>query len=139
MNWCLFSIPLICSAAGALSIFLTVKLLLTSKKLQEKIGKRIDLSEASENLIDERLDRLVEVFKEEIPMASMFLKGSLVEKLKKPAKKELLEALPELKNKMFSPSVIKKLRGYLFLATALGGAIGLIIGILELAIFSYFC
>lgn len=49
----------------------------------------ISTEEKFSRLIDQSIERVLERFKKEIPMAGVFLKGELAEKLKKSAKEEL--------------------------------------------------
>ncbi|MEM1282526.1 MAG: hypothetical protein AAGG81_03130 [Chlamydiota bacterium] len=66
--------------------------------LEQQIDKEIFESEVEE-VIDDKLDDLVLVFKQQIPMASTFLVGSFVEKLKKSAKLEILKIVPDIREK----------------------------------------
>ncbi len=95
-------------ACGVLRYFLRPKLL--EKMIQEKlveIEKTLHQKMAQTNFqhdIDEILDRhlndLVLIFKQQIPMAELFLSGNLITKLKGQAKNELMKMMPELKEKV---------------------------------------
>ncbi len=51
-------------------------------------------------MVDARMDSFVEGIKESIPMASMFLQGSLLSGLKEKARGEFSKLLPEIKEKV---------------------------------------
>lgn len=70
------------------------------KMIEEVVAEKVEkaLSDCEvEELIDKKLEVLVIVFKQKIPMAATFLVGGLLEKLKSSAKIELLKIAPELK------------------------------------------
>lgn len=74
-------------------------------------------------LLDQQLDELVETFQKEIPMASMFLKGKMVDTLKGRAEDKILGGLPGAKRTLF------KKYGLLWMVSA--ALIGLIMGLLS--------
>jgi hypothetical protein len=81
---------------AAASLFKTAEI---SKMVESKLDN--DLFDAEiEELIDQKLDDLVIVFKQQIPMASTFLVGNLVEKLKASAKNEIIKMVPDMKGKL---------------------------------------
>ncbi|MGZ3633488.1 MAG: hypothetical protein ACXU9U_05180 [Parachlamydiaceae bacterium] len=81
---------------------------LTTFILQEMNPKELIVeSIASLNLptefasqLDLQLDKLIVAFKAQIPMASMFLTPTFIEKLKEIARPEILKMLPEMEQKM---------------------------------------
>lgn len=66
----------------------------------KKFLNNLDLEQEIEPLMDAKLKDLVETVKAQIPMASMFLSGSLSNNLKSMAKKEMMLMIPELKTRM---------------------------------------
>lgn len=62
--------------------------------------QEIDFKEDLDSLLDRHLSNLILNLKKQIPMGSLFLSGSFVEKLKTQAKEEILLMLPELKQKL---------------------------------------
>jgi uncharacterized membrane protein YheB (UPF0754 family) len=59
--------------------------------------EKVDFEKELEGLIDDKIGVFMTRLKQEIPMAQMFLQGSLEESLKKKGKKALLEMAPEVK------------------------------------------
>ena len=87
---------------GLFVAFLTLFITLSwAKRKQEKL-KNIDFHEDLDLLLEKHLDELVIIFKNQIPMANMFLTPPLVLKLKTKTKEEMLKMVPELKTKIFS-------------------------------------
>lgn len=85
------------------------------------------LVERMRPMLDEQVDQLVAAFQEEIPMAGMFLKGKMLEKLRGKADQKLAGLFPKVKNKINS----------LWIGVA-GAFIGLFVGfLLELVIFYF--
>lgn len=85
-------------------------------------------------LIDAKLDDLVLVFKQQIPMASTFLVGNLVEKLKGSAKGEIIKMIPGIKDKLVQQAFEK----YFLKFCVAGASIGFVFGTLQLAIMLLF-
>jgi uncharacterized membrane protein YheB (UPF0754 family) len=125
-----------------------------SSKLQE-----VDLGEDLGKMVDVRMDRFVEGVKESIPMAGMFLKGSLLDGLKEKARNEFSLLLPEIKEKVgkivendldlhthiedkvsnfsvrkIESIVMKVAMNELKIIEVLGGALGLVIGLVQVAL-----
>jgi len=76
------------------------KAIAASKPVQEAINahiENINLEDKIQGALNKRLDTLLDVFKNEIPMASMVLTPVLTEKLNKLASKELIKIIPEIK------------------------------------------
>ncbi len=119
----------------------------------------LDIEKPVEGLLDERLFAAVNGFKEQIPMASMFLNDAMTEKISGKLKREVVKMLPELKaklsaqvadkldlrelveDKILSFSVRKLEKIVMRVATrelhaieVLGGVLGLIIGIVQVLI-----
>lgn len=81
----------------------TVRELVTSREIYEVLGAGLNKEKFEnevEEVIDDKLDDLVLVFKQQIPMASTFLVGPLVDKLKKSAKLEILKIVPDIREKL---------------------------------------
>lgn len=82
--------------------------------------KTVDINDA----LEEQLDQLVLAFQQQIPMAGMFLKGKLLEKLRNQAKTEMIQSFPKMVTKVINKIKIKMiLFGFLF---------GLLIGVITL-------
>lgn len=64
----------------------------------EKVG----FDQQVEKLLDKKIDDLVEVFRQQIPMGSSFLVGSIVERFKSKAMAEIMTMLPSVKDKIIS-------------------------------------
>lgn len=79
-------------------------------QLQEEVSSLIRSSEFCEfdlenevsPLLDQRLNRLVEQLKKQVPMGEFFLSGAFVERLKERAKEEILQVLPEIKERLLA-------------------------------------
>lgn len=91
-----------------------------------------------DGLIDRKLDDLVSIFKRQIPVASLFLTGGLLLKLKASAQAELAKMMPEMKQKLlFKIKQRLKLEGmdwglidrYCWLYGGIGAAIGAGLGL----------
>ena len=178
----LLLIPIFNALTGWLSIFLFMQVLfkyvlprrwqtiqhLIIKKLQEfavpgliraKI-QELDLEKEVSPLLDLRLDRLIEQLKKQVPMGEYFLSGAFVERLKARAKEEILQTLPEIKERLiekaerefdlntiiedqvyglslfkFESFVRTKFRSDLLRAQAFGFFLGLLLGIFEYLLF----
>lgn len=112
-------IPLYCALSAFIVVICIGYLLLRSAKgklllrgwLQKWMGKgKVDelfdslidsslVEREAEAMVDQKLDDLVVVFKQQIPMASTFLVGSLADKLKNSAKVELMKILPDARQR----------------------------------------
>lgn len=79
-------------------IFLTE---LARKKLPLEMWIDGSIEREIESLIDKQLERLIGVFKEQIPMTSMFLTKSTEEKLKGQAYQEMIKMVPYIKQYFF--------------------------------------
>jgi len=137
------------------------KELLSSSDIASHIG-HIDVEGEVEQVLDVRLQSFVEGLKEKMPMIGMFLTDQLAEKLAGGLKEEVLKELPELKNRFsdqFGESldiralVEEKIQGFsllklekLILRVAtrelraievLGGVLGLVIGLIQVALMAY--
>ena len=88
----LFSVFLI-----LITIYMTLKWV---KRKQLQMIENLNFREEFDLLVDKHLDALVIIFKNQIPMASMFLTDSLTQKLKTKTKEEMLNMVPELKQKI---------------------------------------
>ena len=64
--------------------------------------ERLDLNPLLEPIVDERLDALIDQYRYQIPMLSMFLTISLATKIKSMAKMEVLKALPEIQTQLIA-------------------------------------
>jgi len=104
-----------------------------------------------EELIDHKLDDLVMVFKRQIPMASTFLTGGLLIKLKASAKVEIVKMIPDIKAKLllrvrrdmksthlFDQHAdcinVKRIDRYCLIYASIGALIGFLLGLVQLAI-----
>lgn len=119
----------------------------------------IDIEGEVGTLLDKHLDRFIEKVKSSIPMASMFITGSLEASLKQQARVELLQMIPELRttignkmhdhydlkafieSKILAFSLDKMEEMALSIATKelktierLGGVLGVIIGVIQVII-----
>lgn len=132
--------------------------LIETADLNEAIHKKVENGEFDaelEGMIDRKLDDLVLVFKRQIPMASTFLTGTLVVKLKASAKEEIVKMIPEIKEKLllrisrdFNPNQLIEdriqhldfslLDRYSIIYAFVGAFIGLVLGMVQLAIMPLF-
>jgi len=144
----LFLIPIVCGLVAVAATLLTVYMFFHSyetnsvgnklvKSLTEKL-KKIDLQTDLNDLLDKHLTEFIMTLKLQIPMAAMFLSGSLSDKLKLQAKEEFMKMLPELKDKiwdrfshdlsfieeMIKESVRKRLMRICLATSALGLGVG---------------
>lgn len=115
-------------------------------------------------LIDRRLDHLIDQFKPLVPMGEVLLSGSLAIRLKKRAKEEFLEAIPEIKSCLVNkierdfnfnqiigellqeidcsqiPSILaSETKGEIAKLKGLSALVGFILGMIGLALFLFFC
>jgi hypothetical protein len=110
--------------------------------------KSIDLESDLDELLEKHLVEFILILKQQIPMAAMFLSGTLTDKLKSLAKQEFIKMLPELKDKiwtrfssnltfievMIRQSVSKKMRRISLIAACIGFLIGCLQSIALLSI-----
>ena len=75
--------------------------MITEEDLRRRV-EAIDIAKEAEPLIDQRMDAFFGDVIKQIPMAAMFLQGTLSESLKKQAKTQLIKLIPELKERMVS-------------------------------------
>lgn len=99
----LYLIPLL----NAIFAFLCVYYFISAKKkdLRRSVEEYLnneELTSEIDPLLDQKLDSLIVKLKAEMPMASLFLSGTFVQKMKGKAKEELLEVVPELKTRVFT-------------------------------------
>ena len=75
----------------------------TMDSLEEQLHRKLEAADINmevDSLLEQRLDALILLLKQQIPMASMLLSGALAEKFKGQAKVEILKMLPNLKQKL---------------------------------------
>lgn len=144
--FCIF--PLLGALIGYLTTYLTVAMLFKSYKSKTVADKLIealmvklkemDLKADLDELLDKHLTEFVITLKQQIPMASMFLTGTLSERLKNLAKEEFIQMLPEFKEKiwirfssnlsfievMIKESVSKRMRRIALAAALIGFTLG---------------
>lgn len=121
MNLIFILPPFFGAVIGAIAGWATFYLL--KSKLKEPNSQlEIEFKE----LFDTHMDELVAGFGRQIPMASLFLNGSIAGKMKLHAKEELLKMTPEIKERLLRKMNSKCLK--LSLSAAL---IGLILGGLQ--------
>lgn len=144
--FCIF--PLIGALIGYVTTYFTVAMLFKSyqsKTVADKLIealmvklKEMDLKADLDELLDKHLTEFVITLKQQIPMASMFLTGTLSERLKNLAKEEFIQMLPEFKEKiwlrfssnlsfievMIHESVSKRMRRIALISAAAGLFIG---------------
>lgn len=93
----IFFIPLIDAFLFGAIVFAGVCLAI--RELKRKIeDPALDIE--FEELIDERLDQVIDVVSQQIPMASMLLSDLLVNKIKSQTKQEMLKMTPKIKQKV---------------------------------------
>jgi len=92
----------------------------------------------AEKILEGRLDSLVAAFKKEIPMASAFLTGSLAERLKGRAKEELMQAVPELKERLAAEALASQKGSGLLKKGAVAVGLGAVTAAVLGALFAYF-
>jgi uncharacterized membrane protein YheB (UPF0754 family) len=153
----IYFLPFVSAFIGYLASLLTVAMLFKSYKsntVADKLIdalmhelKKIDLEADLDELLEKHLIEFIGTLKQQIPMASMFLSGTLSDKLKNLAKQEFIKMLPELKDKiwmrfssnltfievMIRESVSKRMR-WISLTAA---GIGFLIGCLQALAFLY--
>ena len=154
MKFWLFLLPFIEGGLLSIIFYLGIKIFLFKKVNATSIKKELvnkilqsDLSVGIEPLLDKRLDLVVENFKQEIPMASMFLSGALANKFKNKGKSEILKMLPEVKTFLIekflqdfeldtlmpSPSTLAKKMAFC------GAILGFILGAIHVGIIAIIC
>ncbi len=109
---------------GALSAYIPI--FIASKRLPQAVDHMLSEKEA-ELLLDEELDQLILTFQQEIPMASTFLKGALLDRLKLRARGRLMGLFPKVKNrinKKLTSTILPKFRSEAGKAVWLGALIG---------------
>jgi hypothetical protein len=114
----------------------------------------INLPEELEGLLEPQLDKLVTAFKLQIPMASMFLTPTLTDKIKDIARSEIIKMLPDIESKIVErlqkrdyeslisrkiagidwDKIQKSISGDLAKASFAAGALGGVIGLVQLAV-----
>lgn len=120
-------LPFLGVIIGALAAYLPIYF--GCKRLPNAVDHMITESEA-EALLDEELDQLILTFQQEIPMASTFLKGALLDRLKLRARARLMGLFPKIKNRFnhkLSDTILPKVKSEAKKAALLGALIGLII------------
>jgi len=148
MSSTIYFFPVLGAIIGCLSSILTVTMLFKSykssqvaDKLMEALMlklKAMDLHSDLDELLEKHLIEFIGTLKQQIPMASMFLTGTLSDKLKNLAKEEFIKMLPELKDKiwirfssnfsfieiMIKESISKRMRRIALLSALVGFLIG---------------
>lgn len=112
---------------GGLSAYLPIYF--GCKRLPNAVDHMISENEA-EALLNEELDQLILTFQQEIPMASTFLKGALLDRLKMKAKSRLMGLFPKIKNRFnhkLSNTILPKVQSEAKKAALMGILIGFII------------
>jgi hypothetical protein len=69
--------------------------------LERKL-EALDLNAEVEPILDEKLDGVIDQYRQQIPMLSMFLTEALTAKVKTTAKLEILKALPDIKSRLIT-------------------------------------
>jgi len=165
IGWCAVSLPLLYVRFFHKKEVLLKRLcssVLEASDFEQGAVKKLqnDVFDAEiDALIDRKLDDLVSVFKRQIPMASTFLTGSLLVKLKASAKVEIVKMIPEIKEKLllrikhsFKPDrLLEALTDrldfalidricffYGLIGAAIGAGLGLLLGWVQLAIMPLF-
>ncbi len=75
----------------------------TIATLEDQLHRKLEAADIHmdvDSLLEQRLEALILLLKQQIPMASMLLSGSLAEKFKGQAKVEILKMLPSLKQRL---------------------------------------
>ncbi|SCA63149.1 hypothetical protein SCG7086_AL_00050 [Chlamydiales bacterium SCGC AG-110-P3] len=72
---------------------------LSEDDLRSKV-EQMDIDSEVEPLIDQKMDAFFDDVIKQVPMAAMFLQGSMADTLKEQAKGQLVQLIPELKEKM---------------------------------------
>lgn len=122
---------------GAVSAYLPIMMAL--KKLPNAVDQMVTEQEA-ESLLNEELDQLILTFQQEIPMASTFLKGSLLDRLKSKARSRLMGLFPKIKNRFnykLSHTLFPKIQSEAKKAAAGGALIGLMIALPASLLYSF--
>jgi uncharacterized membrane protein YheB (UPF0754 family) len=186
MKICFFLSPLILAFFGWFSVRLFLSLVFrwiipseeasirraVKQKLQELAEsnglflkmQQLDLESEVNPLLDQRLNRLVDQLKGQVPMGEFLLTGSFAERLKLRAKDEILQILPEVKSRLiekiqreYDPKeIIEEQVNRLKLAdleffikndmkwplrklAALGAVVGYLLGFFEILLLHWFC
>lgn len=95
---------------------------------RRRLHKKIETLQFEED-VEAMLDGVMGAFRGQVPMAGMFLKGALEEKLKNVGRKEVIKVLPDIKKKIQR----RMIGGYgkvLLKGCLLGVGLGVLIGIL---------
>lgn len=67
-------------------------------KVLESIIEALSLEEEISLLVDQKLEQLIDTFREKYPMMGLFLTGEIADPLTRTAKEKLMGLVPELKN-----------------------------------------
>jgi uncharacterized membrane protein YheB (UPF0754 family) len=133
------------------------KELVSDEELMDRLLQG-DIGPHAEKMLDSRMDSFVASIGEKIPLASMFLTGSLVDTLRDSLKTEILSGLPDLQKQLVGQPVgirglvEEKIRAFslpklesIVMSVAsrelrsielLGGLLGFLIGLVQVAILS---
>lgn len=120
---------------GALSAYIPIYV--GCKRLPRAVDQMITENEA-ETLLDEELDQLILTFQQEIPMASTFLKGALLDRLKARARTRLMGLFPKIKNRIntkLAQTIIPKVKSEANKAVLIGACTGFLLSGLASIIF----
>lgn len=97
--------------------------LLLCRYIPRKLAS-LDVSRDMDGLLNHHLDALVVSLKQQIPVAGMFMTGSLTDKLKGQAKVEIVKMIPKLQQKLIDRYVRKNLILLQWGAAAFGFVLG---------------
>jgi hypothetical protein len=130
-------LSLVSAIIGALAAYIPI--ILGCRRLPNAVDQMISENEA-ESLLDEELDQLILTFQQEIPMASTFLKGSLLDRLKMKARTRLMGLFPKIKNRFnykLAHTLLPKIKNEARKAALMGAAIGLIGSMIASLLYTY--
>lgn len=132
MNF-LYFLPVVDTLIAGGVTFALAKYLLPRVFIQ-KISEKVistDFNSYAEPLVERKIELFIEQMKNQIPLASMFISTSLIDKLKNQGKEEILKAIPDIKRHLleklekkpfdFNPFILR----ITLLGAGLGGLLGL--------------
>lgn len=96
--------------------------------------QKLDVSSDVNPLLDHHLEALVVSVKQQIPMVGMFFSESISGKLKGQAKGEILQMIPQLKQKLIERCLLRHLATIKWV----GAGCGFVLGVVQLVII-WFC
>jgi hypothetical protein len=143
LNYYIYLLPAFGAFIAVLSVFITYvclwrKLEKSKAQILENLGKKIGKADFHE-IVDDKMEGLIQDFKEQIPMGNMLFTPALSGKIRDIAKKGLLNMLPDIKKRLLirlslemsiEAILFKFLRPLLFLIIIYAAFVGFVLGLI---------